>query len=526
MRARLVRVLVTGACLQPVVAVAQQAESTAVVPTPSTQEPRVDPTPPTPRPPARRALVESEPRSAGSGQTLVLTVGGFESYDDDVYGDIVGESVGGADNIAGNRIGTLDPRFRTPGLYSGVNSGLTYLAQKQFRRSTLGVEGTGSGVYEGPRTGDRAIGQGRMSATASTRLRRWQLDGQGDASYSPYYQLVMVLPDQIRDAVDAGASREADFALFTQRILTTGVGGNATSILSRRSSFTASYSLTRIFFVTEHEQQIWQQAAGRFMHQFGKGFAMHLGYTYRVAQMDRNVAEPVVRAHDLDAGVDYSRALSFSRRTTLGISSGSTLAAINSHDADAGYRLVVTGNARIQHEIGRTWTATVGARRGIDFEAGFHDPFLTNTASVGFGGSPAGRIRLTAFGYFSGGRIGLQADAPTYTAANLNARVTLSLTRRLTTFGEYFRDRYDLEHAPAVPFGFGNRFDRGGVRVRATARLVQSLNAYVEYVHYRYLFDEGAAVPAGYPPSFLRQGGRIGVDWVQPLLGSRRVAAQ
>jgi len=363
-----------------------------------------------------------------------------------------------------------------------------------------------------------------VAASAATMFHKWRLDGHTGAGYVPFYQLSVILPDQIQEAADDALLREADFVLFTERAISTEAGAALARDFTPRTSLTGTYSITRISFTSRSERQIWQQTGARLTHHLGKGLALRLGYGYRVSKLSEQAQQQPERMHDVDLGVDYSRALSFSRRTTLSFSTGSTIAATNSLVDKAAYRLFLTGTAQIAHEMGRTWNATAAFRRGIDFATGFRDPLLSNTVSAGIGGSLHRRVRLTSFGYYSAGAVGLESNAPTYDSASGNARVTIGLARRVTVFGEYFYDRYHVSNGVVLPFALANSFNRNGVRLRATATLTRGLAAFAEYLNYSYSFGAGAGVPQGLPPSIDRQGARVGINWVMPLLGSGREA--
>ncbi len=502
----------------PCTAVRAQEPAAAAAP-PQQSEPK--PEPQDSNAPLRRGLVQPLRRSSNSGQELMFSLGAFEAYDDDVLADYGGTEfatvVTSPSRVGGD---VVDPRFRTSGVYSGVSAGLLYAKWKQGKRGSFSLTGNGNGTYQGIRTNNRILSQGAVGTAAATTFHKWSLGSQASAGYSPFYQLALILPDKIREAADEGMSREVDFVLFTQRAISTQAGGGITRDFNNRTSFGLNYSIYRTDFLSGTAHQVGQMAAARVTHRLRKGLTARAGYTRSQSTANINGRGKPVHLDAIDAGVDYGRALSFSRRTTLSFSTGTTIAATTSLLDRSAYVFVLTGGAQLTHEIGRTWVATAGVRRGVDFAPGFGEPLLSNTASAGVGGFLQRRIRLTAYSYYSSGTVGLQSDAPTFGSVSGNARLTVTVTRRVDLFGEYFYDRYSFDGGVALPPGLAQSFDRQGARARATARLTRTLGVYAEYLDYRYAFGAGADLPPGLPPSFTRQGARAGLSLVVPLLGS------
>jgi hypothetical protein len=72
--------------------------------------------------------------------------------------------------------------------------------------------------------------------------------------------------------------------------------------------------------------------------------------------------------HNVQAGINYGRPLSISRRTSFSFSTGSAIAVrddLSNPDAAPATTARLTGNASLTHELGRTWTARATYRRGL-----------------------------------------------------------------------------------------------------------------------------------------------------------------
>ena len=185
------------------------------------------------------------------------------------------------------------------------------------------------------------------------------------------------------------------------------------------------------------------------------------------------IGEPV-RLHNLDTGLDYRRPLSFSRRTTVGISSGMAVS------TQLGRRFfTVTGVGTIDHQIGRSWTASTEIRRGLRVLQSIGAPALENVVRARLVGWISTRIDILASTDYTSGRVNPVAD---------------TADAGFTTYSATLRLRYALSRFVA---------------------------AYGEYGYYRSDFGAGVAFPTDFPSSVNRRSGRIGLTLYAPLAGSR-----
>jgi hypothetical protein len=176
-----------------------------------------------------------------------------------------------------------------------------------------------------------------------------------------------------------------------------------------------------------------------------------------------------VANHIIDAGLDFTKPLSLTRRTTLTFSIGPSMIEQNN---SLQYRVV--GDAAISHEIGRTWAARATYHRGFGMVAGFNSLVFSDGFGAALEGLLTRRLDFAAMGAFSTGEF-TQTGAP---------------------------NNYDTY--------------QGSVRLRAA--LQQSTAVFVEYVAYRYQFDSRLGLPLGVPGSLVRQGVRTGLSLWLPLI--------
>jgi len=255
--------------------------------------------------------------------------------------------------------------------------------------------------------------------------------------------------------------------------------------LSSSSSLSVDHNFTqRLSFTTGYGYQ-WSDTAflgGKFTsHRGNAGFrysltrslGLRFGYAYQQGQFPGS-PEPT-RSHTADVGVDYNKALSFSRRTTLSFATGTS--AVNYLGSTS---IQAVGFARLNHEIGRTWGATGGYSRSVQFVDMFLAPVLYDSVDVGFGGLINRRVEVRSGLWASIGDVGVQNVSP------------------------------------------ANDFDT----FLASANISVALNTYMRvgayYAFYRYRYDEFAFLPAGVPQNIDRQSFRVQVSLWAPLMQRAR----
>jgi hypothetical protein len=165
---------------------------------------------------------------------------------------------------------------------------------------------------------------------------------------------------------------------------------------------------------------------------------LDLGYRYGRATFQPGDIPPQ-QFHNINAGVNYSRALSFSRRTTFSFSTGSAIVQSRRTSADqlsAHSHLRLLGDAQLTHEFGRTWTATGEYHRGLMFREGFDALFYTDSALFSLDGYFSRRVDLTVDARYV--HATLRSDQrPAYDATVFATQLRYALSRTLALFGRY-----------------------------------------------------------------------------------------
>jgi hypothetical protein len=234
--------------------------------------------------------------------------------------------------------------------------------------------------------------------------------------------------------------------------------------ISRRSSLSLTYNLHRTTFGRSDLDQTSLVGAASLSHRLTRYLSLRTGYGLRSASYPTSQIA-TVRVHALDLGLDYSRALSLSRRTTLNFSSGSVATKL-----DTGTAFVVTGDATLTRAIGRTWNARLGLKRDVHLLEGFTQPVLSNSLSTSFGGALTRRVSVASSIGMSSGTVGVVSAAAknNYWNWTAGAGLRVTVTRRSALEAQYFYYGHRFDQDVRLAPGLANQQKRQGVRVGLT----------------------------------------------------------
>jgi hypothetical protein len=173
--------------------------------------------------------------------------------------------------------------------------------------------------------------------------------------------------------------------------------------------------------------------------------------------------------HDIEAGFDYRRALSLTRRTTFDFSVGSTVVnapAAEQSSTELAYRVV--GDVGLNHEMGRTWRTRVAYNRGVDFSEAFAQPVFSDGLNASVTGFFSRRVDFRGNAGVSVGDIGLGVVRSRFRAYSASANVRFALAEQWALLGNYQYYFHDLGQVLIVPEGVPSNVGRNTVSVGLT----------------------------------------------------------
>jgi hypothetical protein len=238
------------------------------------------------------------------------------------------------------------------------------------------------------------------SASARARLGLpWSFAVSTSASYRPY-TLTSLFPITYAPELDE-SSAEFEFGASREHFVSYTGGVGWSRQLSRRTTASASYSYASRATTADVPQYMSQGAGGSIRYNLGRGLDARVGYGYGEVRYESR--DPITH-HSINAGLDFNRSLSFSRRTTLAFDTGMA-AAGDPENADR-LRYRATGSASLRHELGRTWDVSLVYHRGLRFTDDWSAPLFSDSVSARLAGMISRRFRVHARAGASTGRIG------------------------------------------------------------------------------------------------------------------------
>jgi hypothetical protein len=198
-----------------------------------------------------------------------------------------------------------------------------------------------------------------------------------------------------------------------------------------------------------------------------EGVDLRLGYRHTESRRGVAATQTPFRGGTIDAGLNFNRALSLTRRATVSFSSG--LAGVT--NASLRTRYYLTGHANLSYEIGRSWGLNLGYYRTADFHQTFGQPVFRDSLGGALGGLVGRRLNVSTGFRVMRGEIGVAPGAPTYIAGTARAAVQTALTRDLALAVNYSWYRYRFDGSALLPPGLSLRRERQSVAVSLNARL-------------------------------------------------------
>lgn len=280
---------------------------------------------------------------------------------------------------------------------------------------------------------------GRVNATLSTRFEAYASAGY---THSPYYEFFSdfgrspVDPNIVPDNTVLPFSPFATVMLENETVDgTVGLTGRIT----KHSTISVSGYQRRTHFVNQPDDDVTMSGYNATWNwQLSRDLGVHAGYGREYV----DVRDPERLDYDsavIDVGVDYNRAFSIARRTTLRFNTSTSV--VKYPGVNGEFR--VNGGVNLSKYFRRTWVAAAQYNRATSFVPGFFEPLYTDTVGASLGGMLSTRVQFSTA--ISGAR-GESSFADTTGFNTYAAQTTLSvaLTKHMSTYTSYVAYWYEV----------------------------------------------------------------------------------
>jgi hypothetical protein len=223
--------------------------------------------------------------------------------------------------------------------------------------------------------------------------------------------------------------------LRTRQIFTGVANTVVTHTLTRRSTVVLSHS----YAYSEGDYRgalVGHVLGARVERRVGASQKLRLGYRLTKATYDPENRK-FLKTQDIDAGLDYQRALPFSPRTMLTASTGSSM--IEDRERRT-FRIL--GDVGVTRTLSPSWLARLNFSRPVQILEGMATPLVSTAVALNVIGDLGRRHRMLAVVGYSTGRVSLSFSNTTavegYSAGFL---WRTQLTRRIAVNAEIFDSR-------------------------------------------------------------------------------------
>lgn len=396
-----------------------------------------------------RGLFGGSPPATEDLLTLTLSTGG--GFDTNVYIEDV-----------------VDPSAPEPAPSNEGYATLTAVLNFAWNTPRLSLAGSASTDSRYYTSHSEFLGAHSGSFGGSFQIaRHTTLSASQSISYMPFLTLNLFpsLYDVLAPAPSVGQALDQGTARYNSVTAQSGV--ELARQIGRRTSIGLSYRYQRNDFGTGTTDGDFSTmfVQGQLQHGIARDLGVRLGYGYTYSGLpaaEDPLGTPGERigygGQNIDAGVDFSRSLSFSRRTTFSFGTG--MGAVKDPNTTY-YRLV--GNARLNHEIGRTWNAGVAYDRNLGFLQAFSQPFFVDSITAGVSGMVHRRLQWRSNLYWSLGDVGFGDTAGGFDSFGATSGITLGLSRRLGVGVDYSYYQYSFDAASLLPTGLAHDLNRHGL---------------------------------------------------------------
>lgn len=342
-----------------------------------------------------------------------------------------------------------EPPLRASSTFAQLSGALDYGFQRERFAVSVGVE-SAAHYTPGPDSVTTSGTSGRAEIIGGL-TRRTRVRTSVAAALEPMSALSLLPGTAAADAggtpLDYGQGFGPDSYLRYQ------ASAGVSQSLSSRMDLELSYYRSYAQYSVDQANEGGGLLAG-VHYRVGRGLTAQLGYGRDDVRIRGNDTEPdrTVAGHRVNAGVDFRRTLSLSRRTTVAFNSGTVMF---SEGGSRYYELV--GMAELRREIGRTWFSSVGYTRDLTFVTVFQRPTFTESIKGTLTGLVSRRVSVSSVASVSRGKIGVSDDANGYSVYQAGGGLTVGLVRSLGLSTHYSYFRYRFDQATGLPGAFSQR---------------------------------------------------------------------
>jgi hypothetical protein len=359
----------------------------------------------------------------------------------------------------------LRPFVTRDALQSGGRS-TTLAASADYARNRRSVQlfGNASTYFRHAQRLDR-IAPGSQSAQLGAGVR---LPKQGSlrmsqaAAYSPSY-LYQLFPTRVHvtpgDAIPVNPeyriNETESYSHHTRMSLTFG------SPRGTRLEATALYSLSDFKKQTAARPNLATYTTGaKVSRALSRRAAVSGGYEYSTGEFGFGA---LTKAHRVTLGVEYTPALSVTRRATFRLDVSPS--AVEIPGVAERWQYPLQGAASVEYPFRLKWQASASYRRAVDFVPVLTEPLFTTGVRIKVIGVIGRRLDVSALAGSATAVSAISRNTRNLSMYTGEARIRYALTRAFALYSEYLYYSYDLSELAHLAPGLPGVYEQHGIRV-------------------------------------------------------------
>lgn len=377
-------------------------------------------------------------------------------------------SVAGAydDNVLAEGGGTIAPgAYQRSGFYSELSAQAAY-SRRGERFDFQAGAGTNLRYYGEQR---EIVGTNHVAdvGIAGRVGHRGRFNVNQSLSTAPSY-LQRLLGPAAGQAPGLLATAADDYAVNDTSAYTYTTAAGFNQAIKRRGTLSLTSNLRRTDFAVNEaglRDLTAYDLGGHVGYGLTRGATLRVGYVFRRGQYGDAQQHT---EHTVDAGIDYVKPLSATRRTTFAMTTGSTMLNAPVQSGALGsaarqqYRIVA--DLSVTHQMSRTWTAAGRYHRGVELIEGLSGPVLSDAFNVSTEGFLGRRVDVRGSAAYSSGDGALPGSPTQFSTYTGQGRVRFGLSRHWAVYTEYLYYLYQFDRALQLPVGVPPQLERSGIR--------------------------------------------------------------
>jgi hypothetical protein len=293
--------------------------------------------------------------------------------------------------------------------------------------------------------------------------RRASLGGNYSVAYRPINHLV-TLPGLDESTVGPNDPFDSVLGAQSETYRTEQASVDFNYRLSERIGTSFRYGNWRVVSPDRDHDVSTNGGTARMSFTLTKSVGVYAGYRFDSGDYHQDETIPRYTTHGADFGLDFAKALSLTRKTTMSFGVGTTAATDGNRTQYA-----LTGHVNVNREIARTWHANVTYRRDVGFAETFRLPVFSDSVTSRVSGLVTRRLRFDAGLSAAFGSVGFSSDANTengYRSIYASAGLGFGMSRKLSGGVRYSYTRHRFESGiQSLPTDLVFQSGRHGVNV-------------------------------------------------------------